>query len=240
MFKKIIKLLFSNLKIFTASFSNEVFKEPLKSEEEEKLLLIKDNNKDARSKLIEHNLRLVAHIVKKYSDNSYEQDDLLSIGTIGLIKAIDSYKLNHGVKLTTYASRCIENEILMYFRTNNKNLKNVSLYSSIGYDKDGEEINIIDILKEESVDFLDEVIKKDNIKLLKDYIKILDDREKDIINRRYNLNETQKKISKDLKISRSYVSRIEKRALTKILKEYMKKDLNYFFFLVYKLKIVLY
>ena len=120
----------------------------------------------------------------------------------------------------------IANEILMYFRSNNKNLKNVSLNESVGFDKDGNEITILDILKAPKPDFVDEINKKDNIKLLKDYLKILTDREKEIIIRRYGLNntneQTQKMIAKELKISRSYVSRIEKRALTKILKEFMK------------------
>lgn len=123
------------------------------------------------------------------------------------------------------------NEILMYFRSNNKNLKNVSLNESIGFDKEGNEITILDILKAPRPDFVDEINKKDNIKLLKDYLEILTDREKEIIIRRYGLNntkeQTQKMIAKELKISRSYVSRIEKRALTKILREFMKnKSVN--------------
>ena len=216
MLKKILKLLFSDLHLLTASYSNNVFPDPLTKEEEEyyiKRHLLGD--KDARNKLIEHNLRLVAHIVKKYDSKIDDSDDLISIGTIGLIKGVDSFSNKHGTKITTYCARCIENEILMYFRSNNKNLKNVFL----------------DILKAPKPDFADEINKKDNIKLLKNYLNVLLGREKEIIIRRYGLNntkeQTQKTIAKELKISRSYVSRIEKRALTKILREFMKsKSIN--------------
>ena len=181
--------------------------------------------------MIEHNLRLVAHIVKKYDTKVEDTDDLISIGTIGLIKGVDSFSNKHGTKITTYCARCIENEILMYFRANNKNSKNVSLNESVGFDKEGNEITILDILKDPKPDFVDEINKKDNIKLLKNYFQVLNDREKEIIIRRYGLNnqkeQTQKMIAKELKISRSYVSRIEKRALTKILREFMKhKSIN--------------
>lgn len=232
MLKKLIKMLFSNFSFFTASYSNNVFPEPLSKEEEEKYIeSYLKGNQDARNKLIEHNLRLVAHIVKKYDSNKEDTDDLISIGTIGLIKGIDSFSNSKGTKITTYCARCIENEILMYFRSNNKNLKNVSLNESVGFDKDGNEITILDILKAPKPDYVDEINKKDNIKLLKDYMDVLTDREKEIIIMRYGLNnteeQTQKKIAKELKISRSYVSRIEKRALTKILREFMKnKSVN--------------
>ena len=232
MLKKLIKMLFSNFSLFTASYSNNVFPEPLSKEEEEKYIeSYLKGNQDARNKLIEHNLRLVAHIVKKYDSNKEDTDDLISIGTIGLIKGIDSFSNSKGPKITTYCARCIENEILMYFRSNNKNLKNVSLNESVGFDKDGNEITILDILKAPKPDYVDEINKKDNIKLLKDYMGVLTDREKEIIIMRYGLNnteeQTQKKIAKELKISRSYVSRIEKRALTKILREFMKnKSVN--------------
>ncbi len=225
MFKKLLKLL-TSLKLFTASYSNNVFPDPLSKEEEEKYIeksLKGDSN--ARNKLIEHNLRLVAHIVKKY-DTKEDSDDLISIGTIGLIKGIDSFSNKKGVKLTTYCARCIENEILMFFRANNKNLKNISLNEKVGYDKDGNEIMILDVLKAPIPDMVEEINKNDNIKLLKNYLNVLTPREKDIIIRRYGLNntleQTQKVIAKQLNISRSYVSRIEKRALTKILKEFMK------------------
>lgn len=227
MLQKILRILFKNFTMFTASYSNNVFPDPLSKEEEEYYIQKHlEGDTDARNKLIEHNLRLVAHIVKKYDSKVEDSDDLISIGTIGLIKGVDSFSSKHGTKITTYCARCIENEILMYFRANNKNLKNVSLNESIGFDKDGNEITILDILKSPKPDFIDEINKKDNIKLLKNYLKILTPREQEIVIRRYGLNntkeQTQKTIAKELKISRSYVSRIEKRALTKILREFMK------------------
>lgn len=229
MFKKILKLLFSDLKLFTASYSNNVFPEPLTKEEEEECIeQFLNGDKEARRKLIEHNLRLVAHIVKKYDSKIEDPDDLISIGTIGLIKGVDSFSNKHGTRITTYCARCIENEILMYFRSNNKNLKNVSLNESVGFDKDGNEITILDVLKAPRPDFIEEINKKDNIKLLLQYLDILSPREKEIVIRRYGLynhpEQTQKVIAKELKISRSYVSRIEKRALTKILREFLKKE----------------
>lgn len=230
MFQKFFRFLFSNLSIFTASYSNHVFPDPLTKEEEE-LYIQKAQlgDYDARNKLIEHNLRLVAHIVKKFDSHQNDQDDLISIGTIGLIKGVDSFSNKHGTRITTYCARCIENEILMYFRSNNKNLKNISLNESVGFDKDGNEITIVDILKSPPPDYVDEIDKKDNLALLKKYIAILSDREKEIIIRRYGLmdqnEQTQKAIAKELHISRSYVSRIEKRALTKILREFMKNKI---------------
>ena len=225
-----ISLLISLLKgliFFTGSYSNTVFPETLSKEEEEKMLeRMLMGDKDARNTLIEHNLRLVAHIVKKYESKNYDTDDLISIGTIGLVKGIDSYKPNKKTRLTTYAARCIENEILMHFRSNKKHLNNVSLNDSIGYDKDGNEINLIDVLKSDDKDLFEEINTQDNINLLLKYLNILSIREKEIIIKRYGLFNnkelTQKEIAKELKISRSYVSRIEKRAITKILREFMK------------------
>lgn len=219
--------LFQNLFFLTASYSNNLFPDPLSSEEEEKyLLLMREGDKEARNILIEHNLRLVAHIVKKFEHKTNEQDDLISIGTIGLIKGVDTYSINKKVKLTTYCARCIQNEILMFYRANNKNNRNISINESIGYDKDGNEITIIDILKSPKPDFALDLHTKNNLKLLKNYINVLNERERDIINRRYGLNnqkeQTQKAIAKSLKISRSYVSRIEKRALIKMLREFIK------------------
>ena len=136
--------------------------------------------------------------------------------------------MKHGTKITTYCARCIENEILMYFRSNNKNDKNISLNEPIGFDKDGNEITVMDVLKLPSPDFVEDIQTKDNILLLKKYIDVLNDREKEIIVKRYGLYNTkeltQKAIAKELKISRSYVSRIEKRALTKIFREFMKES----------------
>ena len=219
--------IFKNLFCLTGSYSNDVFLEPLSSEEEEKYInLLSENNEEARNKLIEHNLRLVAHIVKKFDRTYTDNDDLISIGTIGLIKGVDSYSKEKGVKITTYCARCIENEILMYFRSNNKYTKDVSLNDYVGFDKDGNEIAIIDVLKTHNNNFIDKIDLKDNIELVKKYMNILTPREKNIIKRRFGLDdnqeETQKVIAKRLGISRSYVSRIEKRALTKMLREFIK------------------
>lgn len=220
-----------SLIFFTGSYSNAVFPEPLSKQEEELAIQkAKQGDKNSRSKLIEHNLRLVAHIVKKFDHDSKDQDDLISIGTIGLIKGIDTYSPEKSTRLTTYCARCIENEILMYFRSNNKNTKNVSLNESIGYDKDGNEISMMDILKTPDVDYVEEIHTKDKLKLLEKYFHVLNAREKEILIRRYGLQQriaqTQKAIAKDLKISRSYVSRIEKRALTKILREFLKNNIR--------------
>ncbi|MDD2181686.1 MAG: sigma-70 family RNA polymerase sigma factor, partial [Bacilli bacterium] len=170
----------------------------------------------------------VAHIVKKYDHNKEDVDDLISIGTIGLIKGIDSYSNKHGTRITTYCARCIENEILMYFRGNKKNNKNMSINESIGFDKDGNEITFLDILKTPKPDYALDIHKQDSIDLLKRYFNILTEREQEIVIKRYGLNNndevTQKEIAKQLGISRSYVSRIEKRALTKILREFLRND----------------
>lgn len=224
---KFLKYLFKDFFIFSAAYSNDVFPDPLDKDEEERCIeLLKTGNKSARAKLIEHNLRLVAHIVKKYENNKGDNDDLISIGTIGLIKGIDSYSKSHNTRITTYIARCIENEILMYFRNNKKHSKNVSINESIGFDKEGNEITILDILKTDNPDFISDIHTKNNINLLKQYFNVLNEREKEIIIKRYGLNDsdeyTQKEIAKNLNISRSYVSRIEKRALTKMLREFLK------------------
>lgn len=219
----------SNMIFFTGSYSNNVFPEPLSKEEEEFYIdkMLK-GDKDARAKLIEHNLRLVAHIVKKFESSTNDVDDLIGIGTVGLIKGIDSFSPNKNIKLTTYVAKCAENEILMHFRSDKKNSKNVSIYDGISYDKEGNEITILDVLKTADPDFAEEIHKNDNIKLLKQYMKVLSSREREVLNKRYGLKGndeiTQKEIAKKLGISRSYVSRIEKRAITKILREFLKKD----------------
>ena len=230
MIKKILTYIFKDFYIFSAAYSNNIFPDPLEKEEEDKYIKqMLEGNKEARNKLIEHNLRLVAHIVKKY-DNKNETDDLISIGTIGLIKGIDSFSNKNGARLTTYCARCIENEILMNYRNNKKNNKNISINEAIGYDKDGNEITLLDILKTPDPDYATEIHKNNNIKLLKKYFNVLNKREQEIITKRYGLNNkeeiTQKEIAKELKISRSYVSRIEKRALTKMLREYIKNKNN--------------
>lgn len=227
MFKKILSILFKDFSLFSLSYSNNIFPEPLDVSDEQKYIeLMLSGDKNARNILIEHNLRLVAHIVKKYDTNKDDIDDLISIGTIGLIKGIDSYKTNKGIKLTTYVARCIENEILMFYRGDKKNSKNISINESIGFDKEGNEISLLDILKTPKPDYALDIHKKDNIKLMKTYFKYLTKREKEILIKRYGLDDkdelTQKEIAKELGISRSYVSRIEKRAITKILREFIK------------------
>ncbi len=230
MFLNLINMVKSML-FFTGSYGNNVFPPPLSSEEEEKYVdLMLKGDKDARCKLIEHNLRLVAHIVKKFDSKSSDTDDLISIGTIGLIKGIDTYKKTPKVKITTYAARCIQNEILMYYRSNKKNQFTVSLNDSIGYDKEGNEINLVELLEDKNEDIIDTILIKDNIALLRKYLEKLNKREKEIIIKRYGLNNekdlTQKEIAESMGISRSYVSRIEKRALTKILREFIKNNKN--------------
>ena len=223
---------FKSIYFLTGSYSINVFPDPLSNvEEEESIKKMINGDKDARAKLIEHNLRLVAHIVKKYDTKEKNTDDLISIGTIGLIKGIDSFKNDKNIKLTTYAAKCIQNEILMYFRNNKKHANDVSLNNIIGYDKDGNEINLIDIIKSDDEEIVDVLHNKDSVETLLKYLEVLNDREKEIIIKRYGLfnNEelTQKEISLKLNISRSYVSRIEKRALLKIYKKFIKNNKEY-------------
>ena len=229
MLLNIINYLVQNLVFFTGAYSNNVFPEQLPEDLElEYIKKAKLGDKEARNKLIEHNLRLVAHIVKKFESTNHDIDDLIGIGTVGLIKGIDTYSENKKVKLATYAAKCAENEILMYFRADKKNSKNISIYEEISFDKEGNKITILDILKTPDPDFVEDIYKNDNIKLLKNYMNVLTDREKEIIEARYGLGnrdeETQKEIAKRLNISRSYFSRIEKRATTKILREFIKNQ----------------
>lgn len=226
MFSMLLQLLTNGF--FLSYIKSKSFELPLSAKEEEKYLeRFFNGDQEARNILIERNLRLVAHIAKKYENSKDLQEDLISIGTIGLIKAVDSYKQNHKTKLATYASRCIENEILMHLRTNKKTSLDISLNETIGIDKDGSEIVLGDILSSDQEEFIDIVDRNDTINKFRTYFNILDDREKDTLIMRYGLNNTkkytQKKIAKKLNISRSYVSRLEKRALIKLLREYMKE-----------------
>lgn len=228
---KFLKWLLKDLHILCAAYSNNIFPDPLtKEEEDECIKQVRLGNKQARDKLIEHNLRLVAHIVKKYEHKKDDEDDLISIGTIGLIKGIDSYSNKHNTRLTTYVARCIENEILMYYRANKHTSKNISINEAVGFDKEGNEITLLDIIKTPKPDFAIDIHNQENINRLDKYFKVLTPREKEILEQRYGLNEqdklTQKEIAKKYDISRSYVSRIEKRALTKMLREYIKNKNN--------------
>lgn len=202
------------------------FPHPLTTQEEEQMLKgMKEGDIACRNRLIEHNLRLVAHVVKKYGNTGYETDDLLSVGTIGLMKAIDSFDTAKGIRLATYASRCIENELLMLFRGNKKQTREVYLYDPIGSDKEGNTIRLMDVCVAEETDILDRIEEEMNLKKLDAYIKtVLTKREQEIISLRYGLygkqETTQREIAEKLHISRSYVSRIEKKALKKLKAAY--------------------
>lgn len=213
--------------VFVSYVKNNAFPQPLNKDDEKKyLLLAAQGDQDARNLLIEHNLRLVAHIVKKFENTREDSEDLISIGTIGLIKAIESYSDGKGTKLATYAARCIENEILMHLRALKKVKKDVSLHDPIGTDKEGNEISLIDILQEDADDIVDILQAEMEKKQIYEYIHVLDEREKEVVIGRFGLNmeeeRTQREIAKELNISRSYVSRIEKRALMKLFHEFYK------------------
>ncbi len=215
--------------ICTGYVSNSnLFPEPL-TPEEEKIYIEKfiSGDKEAKNVLITRNLRLVAFIVKKYSNSQVEQDDLISIGTIGLIKGLEKYNNDKGTKLSTYISRCIENEVLMYLRTTKKTKSETSINNVIGKDKDGNELSYINILEYEQKDIEEQLDLASNIRSLYNKLSnVLKDREKKIIELRFGLKgneeKTQSEIGKMLGISRSYVSRIETKALGK-LKNALKK-----------------
>ncbi|MBQ6336874.1 MAG: RNA polymerase sporulation sigma factor SigK [Ruminococcus sp.] len=205
----------------------ESFPKPLKKAEEQHYLeLAAKGDKDARNILIERNLRLVAHIIKKYNQSADIQEDLVSIGTIGLIKAINTFDITKNIKLSSYASRCIENEILMYFRGNKKSSQDVSLNDTIDTDKDGNPLTLMDIMPSQ-LNVAEQVDTKIHLEKLGGYIEsTLTPREKEIIIRRYGLDGkrplTQREIAQTMDISRSYISRIEKKALEKLRKRYEK------------------
>lgn len=202
--------------------SGSSFPKPLSAEEESHYIeLYKNGDEHAREMLIEHNLRLVAHIAKKYSGSIRDSEDIISIGTIGLIKGISSFDPSKGTRLATYAARCVENEILMLMRSQKKMQGDISLSESIGTDKEGNQIMLIDVMKSDSVDIFDKINSDIQIKQLYKNLKTeLDPREKKIILLRYGLRDgkcyTQREIAKLLNISRSYVSRIEKKAISKL------------------------
>ncbi len=215
-----------NIIFFALHFDNaSIFPKPLsKSEEEECFRLMSEGDKEAKNKLIEHNLRLVAHIVKKYTAASAEQDELISIGTIGLIKAVMSFDYSKGARFATYASRCIENEILMNFRALKKTAGNVYMSDAVETDKDGNALTLMDLL-DDGVDIHEQVDLLMNSRQLYKFIdKCLEGRELEIIIYRYGLYGsrpyTQSEVAEKLGISRSYVSRLEKKAIEKLRKMY--------------------
>lgn len=229
----ILDLLFKlfDVKFLLGFINNGVLPRKLEEDEEEQYinqLFNEDTHEEARNMLISHNLRLVAHIAQKYESKDENIDDLISIGTIGLVKAVDTYSKDKLVKLATYASKCIENEILMVLRSNKKHSKNVSLYEPIGLDKDGLEVQLHEVLPSSEELLVDEINHNERLNALLKYLNVLDEREMKIISLRFGLNNnteyTQKEISKMYNISRSYVSRIEKRALTKLLSEFKKNS----------------
>lgn len=223
----IINILFFSPILFGVGYiqSGNLFPEPLNSEDEKKYLIkMKHGDKEAKNILIERNLRLVAHVAKKYASTNIDQDDLISIGSIGLIKGINSFDMDKNFKLATYVAKCIENEILMYIRSNKKRAYDVYLNEPIGKDKDDNEVTLQEVLENNERNVEDEVDLKFKIKILYEKMKkILKDREKIIIELRFGLNgkkpKTQKEIAKMMNISRSYVSRIESKAISKLASE---------------------
>lgn len=210
----------------------KTFQQPLTAQEENEYLNMLNSEErevaqEARRILIERNLRLVAHVAKKYAQTGEDMEDLISIGTIGLIKAITTFRPEKGNRLGTYAAKCIDNELLMMFRARKKSTREISLYEPIGRDKEGNEINLLDICVQEQVDIVENMDQMDKINKLKLVMeKVLDDREKEIIQLRFGLGRekemTQREIGKMQGISRSYVSRIEKRALEKLKIAFLK------------------
>ncbi len=226
MFSQFLEML-SHLLFFALHLSGGSFPRPLTAAEEADAIrrFREQGDMNARSLLIEHNLRLVAHIVKKYYGSSKDQEDLVSIGTIGLIKAVNTFDHTKGARLVTYASRCIENEILMFFRAGKKSAGDISLSEPIDTDKDGHPLSLIDVIADEDT-LCEDLEQKINIEKLRQYLpEVLDEREREVIERRYGLQRDelpQREVAKALGISRSYVSRIEKRALEKLRARFEK------------------
>ena len=200
----------------------KTFLKPLTAREERECLeRLKEGDQEARMALIEHNMRLVAHVVKKYQYTDYDTEDLLSVGTIGLIKAVNTFNVDRGSRLATYAAKCVENEILMLLRAHKKYSKEVSLYEPIGVDKDGETVSLVDVIEMENRNTLEELILDQDIKeLYQAFKKCLKPNEQTVVQMRYGLfgskEYTQREIAQAIGISRSYVSRIEKKAVEKL------------------------
>ena len=206
----------------------KTFPKPLTAREERECLeRYQEGDQEARATLIERNMRLVAHVAKKYQNTDYDMEDLLSVGTIGLIKAVNTFHTDRGSRLATYAAKCVENEILMLLRANKKYSKEVSLFEPIGVDKDGETVSLVDVIEMENKEALETIILSQDIKELYDaFDHCLRDTEKKVIGMRYGLyggkEHTQREIADMLGISRSYVSRIEKKSIEKLRMEFEK------------------
>ncbi len=206
----------------------KTFPKPLSaSEEKDYLERYKEGDQEARAALIERNMRLVAHVIKKYQYTDYDMEDLLSVGTIGLIKAVNTFNAEKGSRLATYAAKCVENEILMLLRAGKKFSREISIYEPIGVDKDGESVSLVDLIEMDQTETIDTLILNQDIRTLYEACDAcLKDTEKTVIRLRYGLyggNEhTQREIAAVLGISRSYVSRIEKRAIEKLREEFQK------------------
>lgn len=216
---KILEIFRSNNVFFVGSADK--LPEPLSKEEEVKyVMMAMEDDEDARNKLIEHNLRLVVFLAKKYENTGVDLEDLVSIGTIGLIKGVNTYKLDKNIKLATYASRCIDNEILMFLRKNKRRKGEISFEDSLSYDAEGNELHLEDILGTENDIVTKGIEESDDKKILQEEISKLNERDKKIMTLRYGLfnhkEMTQKDVAKVLGISQSYISRIEKKVIKKL------------------------
>lgn len=233
MFLQFLNFLVGKILFFCGSITGDCFPKPLSAEEEEECVKLfrETGDRESKEKLIRHNLRLVAHVVKKYQ-GADSNDDLISTGTIGLIKAINTFDPDKGTALATYTARCIENEILMLIRQNKKNAGVLSLSGVVGADKDGNELTLLDVLPDESEPLVNQVEKRVENKILTEIVKkTLNEREYTVIKLRFGLDGcvplAQREVAKLLKISRSYISRIEKRAVDKIREEMFKRGMNF-------------
>ncbi|MCL6598229.1 RNA polymerase sporulation sigma factor SigK [Alicyclobacillus macrosporangiidus] len=217
----LLALVLKDVSVFVSYVKNHSFPQPLSAEEEaECIRRMQAGDQNARNTLIEHNLRLVAHLAKKFESSGEDMDDLISIGTIGLIKAVESYTLDRGTKLATFAARCIHNEILMYLRSTKRHRRDASLHDPIGVDKDGNEMTLADLLGSDPDDVINEVDLSWEKQKVFEHLPLLPEREREVLCKRFGIldgeERTQREIAAEMGISRSYVSRIERKALNKL------------------------